>query len=155
MEILMALILSVGQATYHVKYTFKKVEATSSEIKGKINCGDKDCEFLLAVPVKSFVSSDSNRDLTMLQLTEADKYPVATAKGKFSKEVLNQTTAQIQADVEFHGVTRNYNVSLANKMQEASLILDLDAHKIERPSLFGIKIKNELPVDFKLNWKKE
>jgi len=153
METLMALVLTVGQATYHVKYTFKNVEATSTEVKGKINCDAKECEFLLAVPVKSFVSSDSNRDLNMIQVTEAEKYPVATAKGKFPKEVLSQKDAKIEAQVEFHGVSKTYSISLKEKAEKASLVLDLDAHKIERPSLFGIKIKNEMPVDFNFKWK--
>lgn len=153
MQTIMALVLSFGQATYHVKYTFKKVEATSTEVKGKINCDEKVCEFLLAVPIKSFVSSDSNRDLNMLQTTEADKYPVASAKGTFAKEILSQADAKIEAQVDFHGVTKSYSILLKDKAQKASFILDLDAHKLERPSLFGIKIKNEMPIDFELKWK--
>ncbi len=153
MQTLMALVLSLGQATYHVKYTFKNVEATSTEVKGKINCDEKVCEFLLAVPVKSFLSSDSNRDLNMLQVTEAEKFPVVTAKGKFGKEVLALADAKIEALVDFHGVAKTYTISLKDKAQKANLILDLDAHKIDRPSLFGIKIKNEVPMDFDLKWK--
>ena len=153
METVMALVLSLGQATYHVKYTFKKIEATSSEVKGKINCDAKTCEFLLAVPIKSFVSSDSNRDLNMLQTTEADKYPIATAKGTFPKEVLSQAESKIEAMIDFHGVTQSYSITLKDKAQKANLVLDLDKHKITRPSLFGIKIKNEMPLDFELKWK--
>ncbi len=153
MQAIMALVLSFGQATYHVKYTFKKVEATSTEVKGKMNCDAKVCEFLLAVPVKSFLSSDSNRDLNMIQTTEAEKYPIATAKGTFAKEILSLDDAKIEALVEFHGVTKSYTIVLKDKGQKAELVLDLDAHKIDRPSLFGIKIKNEMPVDFVLIWK--
>lgn len=152
MQTILALVLSLGQATYHVKYTLKKVEATSVEVKGKINCDAKTCEFLLAVPIKSFESSDSNRDLNMLQTTEASKYPIASAKGTFPKDVLNQENAKINAEVDFHGVKRSYSIALKEKLQKASFVLDLDGHKIERPSLFGIKIKNEMPIDFVLKW---
>lgn len=155
MEAIMALVLSLGQATYHVKYTFKKVEATSKEVKGKINCSQEECEFLLAVPIKSFESSDSNRDLNMQETTQADKYPIATAKGKFPREVLTQANATIQAIVEFHGVSQSYPVKLTDKAQKAKLVLNLDNHKIIRPSLFGIKIQNEIPVDFDLKWVEE
>lgn len=152
MQTVMALILSLGQATYHVKYTLKKVEATSVEMKGKINCDTKICEFLLAIPIKSFESSDSNRDLNMLQITEASKYPIASAKGTFPKEVLTQENAKIEAEVDFHGVKKNYTIALKEKFQKASFVLDLDGHKIERPSLFRIKIKNEMPLDFVMKW---
>ena len=55
--------------------------------------------------------------------------------------------------MDFHGVTKSYSILLKDKAQKASFILDLDAHKLERPSLFGIKIKNEMPIDFELKWK--
>lgn len=152
MQTIMALVLTLGQATYHVKYTLKKVEATSVEVKGKINCDTKTCEFLLAVPIKSFESSDSNRDLNMIQTTEASKYPIASAKGTFPKEVLTQQNAQIEAEVDFHGVKKSYSIALKDKLQKASFVLNLDNHKIVRPSLFGIKIKNEMPIDFVLSW---
>jgi hypothetical protein len=144
--------LSLGKASYNVKYTFKKVVATSSEVKGHINEG-KNCDFSLAVPIKSFVATDPTQDLHMQQATEADKYPVASAKGSFPKEILSQATARIDALIDFHGVTQVYSVQLMDKGQRASLIIDLDKHNISRPSLFGIKIKNEVVIDFELNWK--
>ena len=42
---------------------------TKHVAKGKGVCKDGQCDFLLAVPVKSFDSGDTNRDLHMLQVT--------------------------------------------------------------------------------------
>jgi YceI-like domain len=154
MKVLLSMMLSMGSATYHVQYTLKKVEATSKEVKGKIMCPTEECEFLLAVPLKSFESSDSNRDLNMQMTTEADKFPLATAKGKFHIDELKKDKTIIQAQVEMHGITKTYPVTLEKQGSKASFKLDLEAHKIERPSLFGIKIKNEVPMDFDLKWSK-
>ncbi len=148
------MMLTMGSATYHVQYTFKKVEATSTELKGKIMCPTEQCEFLFAVPVKSFQSSDSHRDLKMQMTTEADKFPQATAKGQFHIDELKKDKTIIQAQIEMHGITKTYPVILEEQGTKASFTLDLDAHKIERPSLFGIKIKNEVPMNFNLKWSK-
>jgi hypothetical protein len=39
------------------------------------------------------------------------------------------------------------------KHKQADVIIKLDDHKIERPSLFTSKIENEVPVHFDFVWK--
>jgi len=126
-------------ATYEVRYTFKKIHATSSEVIGEI----QDSQFDFTVPIKSFFSGDSNQDSHMLQVTEAATYPSASATGKFK-------TDHIDAELDFHGIKRNYQLKREDHGRKASFTLDLDAHGIKRPSLLGIKIKNEVLMTFKL-----
>lgn len=149
--------LTSSTAQYEVKHLVKKVHSESKELKGKMNCSETECEFLVAAPIKSFTSSDSNRDLNMIETTEASKFPVTIAKGKFPSEKLKlkeQWTLPIE--VEFHGVKNYYNTEI-NPIKDmsfhAKFSLKLDQHKIDRPSLFGIKIEDDVPMVFKLEWK--
>lgn len=146
-----------GEATYTVKHTLKKVEGTSKEVKGKIQCKEQLCQFLLAIKVDTFLSTDSNHDLNRQATFESSKYPVAVAKGEFNLKEWNQTKLVISAKIDFHGIKKQYTMTLVNDvsgMQKTDLVLDLEAHKIESPSLFTIKIENAVPVHFKLQWKK-
>lgn len=149
--------LKSGSGTYQVKHTLKRVEGESKELKGKINCPTVECELLIAAPVKTFVSSDSNRDLNMLQTVEAGKFPMTIARGKMAKSELQKTKWTLPAEIEFHGIKKQYNViieKLSEHKFKASFILLLDSHKVERPSLFGMKIEDEVPMTFDLTWSK-
>lgn len=148
--------LTSGTADYVVKHLVKKVSAESRNLKGKIQCDEMECEFLVAAPVKSFTSSDANRDSNMFQTTEASKFPVTTAKGKFPKGELQKKDWTTPVIVDFHGVQQTYNATIHQKSEnqtEATFVLLLTKHKIERPSLFGIAIDDEVPMHFQLEWK--
>lgn len=58
-------VLKQSTLTYHVSHPLHQVEGVSHEAKGKGVCHGGQCDFLIAVPVKSFDSKDSNRDLHM------------------------------------------------------------------------------------------
>jgi hypothetical protein len=88
----------------------------------------------------------------MLEATEASIYPIATANGTFPKAVLTQSVSQIMAMIEFHGVSQEYPISIVDKARKASFVLDLDKHKVKRPSLLGIKISNEVKLDIDVKW---
>ena len=150
--------LSSGTSQYEVKHLVKKVHSESKELKGKMNCASNECEFLVAAPVKSFTSSDSNRDLNMMETTEASKFPVTSAKGKLPADKLEQKGKwTLPIEVEFHGVKKEYTAEIErvkDMTYKADFILKLDQHKIDRPSLFGIKIEDNVPMTFNLVWKK-
>ncbi len=143
--------LKKGSAKYEVSYLTKTVHAESKEVKGKVVCKE-DCEFLLAIPLKSFDSGDSNRDLNMQTTVEAGTHPVTTAKGKFAKDLWGNKDFTIEATVNFHGVDAKYPVKVTNNGKQASFKLDLEKHKIDRPSLFTVKIDQEVKMDFNLEW---
>lgn len=148
--------LAKGTAKYEVKHLIKRVTAESHDLKGKIQCDDKECEFLIAAPVKSFTSSDSNRDSNMLQTTEAAKFPVTSAKGKFPKADFEKKDWTLPLTVDFHGVQQVYEAKIHQKNaneQEAVFHLILTKHKIDRPSLFGVAIEDDVPMTFQLQWK--
>jgi len=67
-------VLDQSTLTYHVSHPLHQSEGTSHAARGKGVCHDGQCDFLIAVPIKSFDSGDSNRDLHMLQVTRGAEY---------------------------------------------------------------------------------
>ena len=147
--------LSQASATYSVSHLVKTVKGESRELKGKMVCEKSLCDFLVAIPVISFVSSDSNRDLNMQTILEISKYPLITAKGKLNQEDLQKDKFEVKSMVNFHGVEKEYTLKIQkSQTMTGSLTLLLEDHKVERPSLLTVAIKNEVPVDISFNWMK-
>lgn len=152
--------LKNSKIDYLVKYLIKKADGNSEKAQGKGECGAEICEFLVAAPIKSFESKDSNRDLNMLKVTKADKFPLVVAKIRTRKEISN---GQILADMEvdFVGVKMKY-LKLPLKVTptadgfhaEGKFDLLLDNHKVEKPSLLGVDIENAVPITLNADWKK-
>jgi hypothetical protein len=130
------------EAKYEVRYMIKKVHGVSHGITGEL----KSRKFFITVPLKSFTSGDSEQDSHMLQATGASLFPTVSAKGEFFED-------HIKAEIEFHGILKTYQMSLKENGSVASFVLDLEAHGIKRPSLLGIKIKNEVLMTFKISQK--
>lgn len=149
--------LTQGKLTYHVSFPLKNVEGISESVKGKGKCDDKNCEFLVASPLKSFESGDGNRDNHMLEVTKAGPNPVVTARIRIPK-VSSTGSMDVPAEINFGGETHTYQVLLKEntKGNETTVTgripLKLSDFKLERPSLLGVKINDEVPVDFELHW---
>lgn len=151
--------LKSSQINYLVTYLIKKATGTSKEAKGKGECKES-CEFLVAAPLKSFQSKDSNRDLNMLKVTKADQFPLIVAKLKTKNAFINgQLPAEIEID--FSGIKKMYSNILLEISQtpdgfhaEGSFDLLLENHKVEKPSLLGVDIKDIVPVSISADWKK-
>lgn len=147
--------LEIGKAVYQVKGFGKTVTGESKELKGKMNCTETECEFLVAAPVKSFISSDANRDENMVSATEASSIPVASGSGKFPKGNLKLEKWNLNLEVDFHKVKRTYEAQIKKTGEnsfDALFTLKLEQHKIVRPSLFSVKIEDDVPMTFKLKW---
>src|SRR6202795_2873963 len=55
-------------------------QGVSHAARGKGVCHAGECDFLIAVPVKSFDSGDSNRDLHMQQATRGAQFPIVSVR---------------------------------------------------------------------------
>lgn len=62
-------VLDQSTLTYRVSHPLHQTEGVSHAARGKGVCHAGECDFLIAVPVKSFDSGDSNRDIHMVQAT--------------------------------------------------------------------------------------
>src|ERR1700729_2865392 len=89
-------VLKQSTLTYHVSHPLHESEGVSHAAKGKGVCHDGQCDFLIAVPVKSFDSGDSNRDLHMLQVVRGGQFPLITVRTHLPESASALET--IQAD---------------------------------------------------------
>lgn len=148
------LSLSQAKAEYTVKHLLKTVKAESKDLKGKMVCENQICEFLVAISSKSFLSSDSNRDLNTQTLLEVTKYPYITVKGKISESNLMKEQFEVKSLVSFHGIEKQYSLKISKGSPSfGQLTIYLEDHQVERPSLLMAKIENEVPVNFTFEWK--
>ncbi len=146
--------------TYHMSHPMHEVDGTSHAAKGKGPCATPGtCNFLIAVPVKSFNSGDTNRDLHMIEATRGAEFPMIVVRAQFPEP--ETATQRIHADlvVEFAGQTAHYaNVPFerAQKGNEVSISgtipLTCSDFKIDRPSFLTVPIKNEIPVRVSMSW---
>src|SRR5215475_13430847 len=94
-------ILAQSTLTYHVSHPLHQVDGVSHAARGKGACHEGQCDFLIAVPVKSFDSGDSNRDLHMVQATHGAQFPMVTVRTRMPESALNSGTISLDLDIEF------------------------------------------------------
>jgi hypothetical protein len=155
-------VLGQSTLTYHVSHPLHQTDGVSHAARGRGVCHAGQCDFLIAVPVKSFDSGDSNRDLHMLQVTNGGKFPMVTVRTHLAEELSVSATVLADLEIEFAGATAEYKhvaFELATQGNEARLSgtipATLSAFKIDPPSLFAIPVKNEIPVHVEMTWRKQ
>ena len=91
--------------TYHVSHPLHQSEGVSHTARGKGVCHAGQCDFLIAVPVKSFDSGDSNRDLHMIQVTRGAEFPIVTVRTRLPESAAASTTINADLEIQFAGQT--------------------------------------------------
>ncbi len=148
--------------TYHVSHPLHETEGVSHGARGKGTCHDGQCDFLIAAPVKSFDSGDSNRDLHMMQVTKGALYPLVTVRTRIPESELDSPSIHADLDIEFAGQKAHYanvafqKTSAGNSVRLTGTIpATVSDFKIDPPSLLAIPIKNEIPVKIDMTWREE
>lgn len=95
--------LTESEIGYKVNHPMKTAVATSRKSRGKGRCATT-CEILIATPVASFDSGDSNRDLHMLEATKGAKFPLITVRSNFKPGALQGNKLVVDLEIEFAGV---------------------------------------------------
>ena len=154
--------LEQSTLTYHVSHPLHQVEGVSHAAKGKGVCHAGQCDFLIAVPVKSFDSGDSNRDLHTLQVARGGQFPIVTVRTRLTEDVSGLATLHADLEVQFAGQTANYKQVLFQQVTQGDEIrisgpipTTLTDFKIDPPSLLAIPVKNEIPVRVEMTWRRE
>jgi len=155
-------ILEQSTLTYHVSHPLHQSEGVSHAARGKGVCHAGQCDFLIAVPVKSFDSGDSNRDLHMLQVTRGGQFPMVTVRTHLSEDASGSTTIHADIEVQFAGQIAAYKqlplqqVTQGNEIRiSATVPATLTDFKIDPPSLLAMPVKNEIPVRVEMTWQKQ
>src|SRR5580692_13050174 len=101
-------ILQQSTLTYHVSHPLHQSEGVSRGAKGKGVCHAGQCDFLIAVPVKSFDSGDSNRDLHMIEDVRGAQFPMVVVRSHFPEAATTSPTIYADLEVQFAGQTVQY-----------------------------------------------
>jgi hypothetical protein len=155
-------VLSQSTLTYHVSHPLHQLDGISHAARGKGVCHTGQCDFLIAVPVKSFDSGDSNRDLHMLQVTRGGEFPMITVRTSLPEDASASATIHADLEVQFAGQTAKYKqvpfeqTKQGNETKITGTIpTTLTDFKIDPPSLLSLAVKNEIPVRVDMTWRRE
>jgi len=154
-------VLDQSTLTYHVSHPLHQFDGASHAARGRGICKNGECNFLIAVPVKSFDSGDSNRDLHMLQVTRGAEFPLVTVRARLPESAVESATINLDLEIQFAGQTFEYKHVPFRQVVQGSetritgtIPLKLSDFKIDPPSLLTISIKNDVPVRVDLSWKR-
>ena len=155
-------VLERSTLTYHVSHPLHESEGVSHAARGKGVCHAGECDFLIAVPVKSFDSGDTNRDLHMVQVTRGGEFPVITVRARLPESAAANMAIRADLEVEFAGRAVSYKqVALEQSTQDGATRITgtipatLAAFKIDPPTLLAIPVKNEIPVRVDMTWRRQ
>jgi hypothetical protein len=155
-------VLEKSTLTYHVSHPLHDTDGVSHAARGKGVCHAGQCDFLIAAPVKSFESGDSNRDLHMLQVARGGEFPMVTVRTRLPEEAAASATIHADLEIQFAGQTVTFKqipFERATQQNETrisgTIATTLAAFKIDPPSLFAIPVKNEMPVRVEMTWRRE
>src|SRR2546427_13093543 len=101
-------VLEQATLMYHVSHPLHQVEGVSHAARGKGVCHAGQCDFLIAVPVKSFDSGDSNRDIHMVQVTRGAQFPMVTVRTRLPETASTSATVHADLEIQFAGQTVQY-----------------------------------------------
>jgi len=155
-------VLERSTLTYHVSHPLHESEGVSHAARGKGICHAGECDFLIAVPVKSFDSGDTNRDLHMVQVTRGGQFPVITVRTRLPESAAASREIHADLEIEFAGQAVTYKqVALEQSSQDGATRITatvpgtLTAFKIDPPTLLAIPVKNEMPVRVDMTWRRQ
>ena len=159
-------VLSVNSAAsavhFQVSHTLHRVDGVSHAVEGKALLeADGAVKAMVRIPVQSFDTGDSNRDSHMLETVEPGRYPHVTFKGLGRLErpaaAGAPQTVTLRGELDFHGVKRPVEVPVTvafaadgSASVKGRLVVSLDAHHVERPSLLMVKVDDACVIDFDL-----
>jgi hypothetical protein len=153
-------VLEQGTLAYHVSHPLHESEGVSHAARGKGVCHDGQCDFLIAVPVKSFASGDSNRDLHMIQVTRGAEFPMVMVRTRLPEAASGLTVIHADLEIQFAGQTVQYKqvafqlASQGNRKRISGTIpATLSDFKIDPPSLLTLPVKNDIPVRVEMTWR--
>lgn len=101
-------MLKQSKLRYHVSHPLHETQGVSRAARGKGVCHEGQCDFLIAVPVKSFDSGDSNRDLRMIQVTRGAEFPMVTVRTRLPESAAASASLKADLEIQFAGQTARY-----------------------------------------------
>ena len=155
-------VLDQSTLSYHMSHPMHQVDGVSHAAKGKGACHAGQCNFLIAAPIKSFDSGDTNRDLHMLETTRGAQFPMVVVRTSFPEAETSAATIDADLTIELAGQTAHYphvafqRTTQGNEVHISGTIpATCSDFKIDRPTFLTVPIKNEIPVKVDMTWHKQ
>lgn len=152
-------VLKESTLTYHVSHPLHQTDGVSHAARGKGTCHDGQCDFLIAVPVKTFDSGDSNRDLHMIQVTRGAEFPMVTVRTRLLETASTASTVKVDLEIQFAGQTAHFpqvafevTTQGNDKKISGTIPATLTDFKIDPPSLLTMPVKNDMPIRVEMTW---
>lgn len=153
-------VLERSRLTYQVSHVMHQVLGISNAAKGKGVCHAGQCDFLIAAPVNSFDSGDSNRDLHTLQVTRGAQFPMIQVRTRLPESTSASGTIYADLEVQFAGQTVEYKhvafdkTATGNEVRITGTVpATCSDFKLDPPSFLTVPIKNEIPVRVDMTWR--
>jgi len=153
-------VLTQSSLTYKVTHPMHEVVGVSHQAKGKGVCRAGQCDFLVAAPVKSFDSGDSNRDLHMIQATHGGEFPMVVVRTQVPEAEVGTSAVHVDLEIQFAGQTVHYKqvpfqeVKQGNEIRLTGTIpATVSDFKLDPPKLLAIPVHNEVPVQVDMTWR--
>jgi hypothetical protein len=155
-------VLQQSSISWHITHPVHEVDGVSHAAKGKGSCSAGACDFLIAVPLNTFNSGDTNRDLHMLQVVRGAQFPMVVVRTHLAQSALSAATIQADLEIQFAGQTVHYSQVTFTRTQHGADVeiagvipATCSDFKIDRPSFLTVPIRNEIPVKIDLTWHPE
>lgn len=155
-------VLEASTLTYHVSHPLHHAEGVSHAARGKGICKDGVCNFLAAVPVKTFVSGDTNRDPHMIEVVRGAQFPMVIVRTQLPESGLKGGSIDANLTVQFAGQTARYNnvpFKLVPEGKDIRVVgtipTTVSDFKIKPPELLAMPISNNIPVSVDMTWKQQ
>jgi len=153
-------VLESSALTYHMSHPMHEVDGVSHAAKGKGICQAGTCNFLIAAPVNSFNSGDSNRDLHMIQVTRGAEFPMVVVRTTLPEAMTTSGTIYADIEVQFAGQTVEYRHLAFAETNKGNREVEITGtvpatcsdFKIDPPSFLMVPIKNAIPVRVDMIW---
>jgi hypothetical protein len=153
-------VLEESAVTYHVSHPLHDTDGISHEARGKAVCHAGQCDVLIAVPVKSFDSGDSNRDLHMIQAVHGAQFPIVSVRIHLPESLHGSNSIRCDLEIDFAGQTARYTQVPFQQTTQGThtrisgvIPATLSDFKIPPPSLLTVPVKNEMPVRVETTWR--
>jgi hypothetical protein len=155
-------LLTQSTLSYHMSHPVHQVDGISHGARGKGICSAGTCDFLIAAPVKSFDSGDTNRDELMIQVTRGAEFPIVSVRFRLPESAINSPTLDCDLEVQFAGNTAHFaHVAFQQTIQgnthhiTGTVPSTLTDFKIPPPTFLTVPIKNEIPVRVDTTWQRQ
>ncbi len=152
--------LKLNKTDSFIRYTLSHPAHESIGTSKDFICGGyydnvtkKITKLVVAAAVASFDSQNSSRDSHALETLEGTKYPKVVFISNAIKEEGNEVI--IVGELNFHGIKKVITIKAKQTESDKKIILtgsfnvSLDKFKVEKPSMMGVAVDDNLVMDFK------